>query len=242
MKSDSVAVGDGLSCPGHPPSFDAAVGVLAAGVAHDFNNAITALRALLYLVGVETGPLASLAQCESIVDRCSDLSRWLFSATSNAARYSTADCGPVDLNTCVRDAVALASGALPSSVRIDLALANEPIVVRSAPGLIAYVIVHLVQNATDALPGGGTISTRVVGRRGEHLGVIVEDAGLGMAPETLRRAFEPFFTTKAPKEGLGLSNVRRIVQALGGTVTLTSTLGQGTIVRVSLPSASPPPG
>jgi len=233
-------MGGGSSRPGHPPSSDAAVGVLAAGVAHDFNNAITALRALLYLLGIETGPHASLTQCQSIVDRCSDLSRWLFSATSGAARKSTTACVPVDLNGCVRDAVALASGALPSSVRIQLALANEPAMVRSPPDLITYVIVHLVQNAADALPAGGTISTRVVGRGGEHLGVIVEDEGLGMDLETSRRAFEPFFTTKAPREGLGLSNVRRIVQALGGTVTLASTLGQGTRVTVMLPSASAP--
>jgi signal transduction histidine kinase len=114
--------------------------------------------------------------------------------------------------------------------------------VRSPPDLIAYVIVQLVQNATDALPSGGTISTRVIGREGDHLGVIVEDAGLGMDLETSRRAFDPFFTTKAPREGLGLSNVRRIVQALGGTVTLASTLGQGTRITLTLPSASPPSG
>ena len=156
-----------------------------------------------------------------------------------AARENTAGCDLVDLNVCVQEAVALFNGAAPSAVRIDLALANEPLMVRSAPGLIAYVIVQLVQNATDALPGGGSISTRVVGRGGEHFGVIVQEAGLGMDPETLRRAFDPFFTTKAQREGLGLSNVRRIVQALGGTVTLASTLGQGTCVTVSLPSVSP---
>jgi signal transduction histidine kinase len=239
VKNELVTIVGGAAKSEPPPPCGAVVSVLSAGVAHDFNNAITALRAVLYVAAAEAGPIASLAQGQSIVDRCSDLTRWLFSVTSGSAWPGTAGYDVVDLNSCVRDAVAVLSRSLPSSVRIQLELAEEPALVRAAPDLIAYVMVQLVQNASEALPDGGTIATRVVGRAGEHLGVIVEDAGFGMDGETLRRAFEPFFTTKVSSVGLGLSNARRVVQALGGTLTLTSTLGQGTRATVALPGASP---
>jgi signal transduction histidine kinase len=106
------------------------------------------------------------------------------------------------------------------------------------PVSLQSAVLNLLLNARDAMPGGGDIAVAAIERDGE-VEICVADNGVGMAPDTVRRAFEPFFTTKADGlGGVGLPMVERFVREAGGRVAVESELGIGTIVMLHLPAAS----
>jgi signal transduction histidine kinase len=125
---------------------------------------------------------------------------------------------------------------LGSRVRFDLQLdANLPPVWADRT-LVARALTNLVENAVQAMPGGGTL--HVTGQ--SHAGRLVlqlVDTGVGMDPAAVEHAFEPYFSTKTGGSGLGLANARRNIEREGGTVTLSSAPGQGATVTVTLPEA-----
>lgn len=218
----------------------AAIGLLTANVAHDFNNALTALRAQLYFAELQLGPSAALVECQMIVDRCCGLTDWLLQTISPRRTAAlAADRGVTDLGRCVGDAVRAVQQLFPSNIRVQLDLAEEAWVVSMEPNSIVHALLNLLMNARDALPDGGTIEIGIQAIGATRCRLCVADTGSGMAPETLQRAFEPFFTTKAPGHGtgLGLPSVRRIVERAGGRVTIESEPGKGTCVTVELPRA-----
>jgi CheY-like chemotaxis protein/anti-sigma regulatory factor (Ser/Thr protein kinase) len=126
-------------------------------------------------------------------------------------------------------------------VRVQLDLGDESCVVASDRTPLEQVVLNLVLNARDAMPGGGTVHVRVA--RDDRRGVarlVVADDGIGMDEATRSRIFEPFFTTKAPGQGtgLGLAVVQGIVIDLGGTVHVASQPGKGSTFTVELPLAT----
>ncbi len=142
---------------------------------------------------------------------------------------------PVDLNRLVEGVLSLQSFASPGQVSI----VREP-----TPGLppcagdedlLANALENLVRNAFEAMSKGGTLTVRTL-RDGAGVALEVEDTGEGMDARTRERAFDDFYTTKATGSGLGLAFVRRVVEAHGGEVSLTSREGHGTVVRMRLPS------
>jgi signal transduction histidine kinase len=146
---------------------------------------------------------------------------------------------PVDLTRLVESVLSLQSFAQPSVLLVhELASGLPPCA--GDEDLLANALENLVRNAFEAMPGGGTLTVRT---RAEGAGVVlsVEDTGEGMDARTRERAFDEFFTTKATGSGLGLAFVRRVLEAHGGSVSLTSGEGRGTIVRLHLPGASVPP-
>jgi len=211
--------------------------VLAASVAHDFNNAISALGAHLYVVAQSVGKLLALEECQLVLARCADSTRRLvaLSASSEGEQRS------MTLGRIINDALRMAQYLLPQSVRVVTELKVDSARVRLDPDLAVHVVINLLLNARDAMPTGGTITirTRATSRACQ---LTLEDTGSGMAPEVLARAFEPFFTTKLPGRGtgLGLANVRRIVESAGGTVKLDSKLAVGTRVTIDLPRDADP--
>jgi signal transduction histidine kinase len=94
---------------------------------------------------------------------------------------------------------------------------------------------NLVRNAVEAMPDAGAIRIRIDQAAPDRCGLVIEDTGAGMDPETLRKALQPGFTTKESGSGLGLALVRRTVSAYGGTMRLESSPGRGTTVRIELP-------
>jgi two-component system, cell cycle sensor histidine kinase and response regulator CckA len=220
----------------------ATVGLIAASVAHDFNNAIAALRAHLFLVRDVGSPLP-VNECMDIVDRCASLTRWLLSFSSPfdpVRRRPTS--GAVDLRRCVSDALRIVQKLLPNDVVLVSNLGSEAALVQVESNLVVHVVINLILNARDALPEGGTIETNIVASRAGRHQLTVSDSGVGMAPETLQRAFDPFFTTKPPGSGtgLGLASVRGMVEAASGSVSIASELGVGTRVSVTFLDASVP--
>ncbi|MBZ4415153.1 PAS domain-containing sensor histidine kinase [Myxococcus sp. RHSTA-1-4] len=145
---------------------------------------------------------------------------------------------PVDLGRLVEGVLSLQSFASPGQVSIVRELAPGLPPCSGDEDLLANALENLVRNAFEAMPGGGTLTVRTL-RDGADVAVEVEDTGEGMDARTRERAFDDFFTTKAAGSGLGLAFVRRVVEAHGGEVALTSREGHGTVVRLRLPVGIP---
>ncbi|MDX1632177.1 MAG: response regulator, partial [Thermoanaerobaculia bacterium] len=163
----------------------------------------------------------------------------------------------LDLNTVLRDLEKLLDRLIGEDVRMETARPSAETPVLADPVQIEQVVINLATNARDAMPRGGTLSLElsrvtvsqpVVGATGRlepgtYALLSVSDTGQGMDDETARKAFDPFFTTKEPGKGtgLGLSTVYGIVEQSGGSVSIVSSPGHGTTVKVYFPIASGTP-
>ncbi len=215
-----------------------AVGLLAGGVAHDFNNLITVIGGYGAMLTRSSDPEARkyAPDIMAVQERGATLIRHLLTF----ARREMVQPQVMNLASCVQSAVPLLNRMLGEQVHLTVH-AEEVCPVMADPGQMEQVLVNLAVNARDAMPRGGKLKVRC-GSQGEQVWMEVHDNGTGMEPEVVARIFDPFFTTKAPDRGtgLGLSTVHGIVKRAGGEVTVRSTLGQGTCFRVTLPRSSEP--
>ena len=242
-----------------------AIGRLAAGVAHDFNNALHVVLGNLGRVEArlpdEADLRTALGRAKRAGEHVAGLTRQLLAFASR----SRLDPRPVAMNALLAGAGGALSRVLGEGVelRYDLDPRLPPCVADGAR--VEAALLDLLANARDAmLPGGGraTVRTGTVWldgaavlaggddglRPGRYVALTVEDEGPGMRPEVLARAAEPFFTTKAGKgTGLGLATVHGFVRQSGGRLEIGSAPGRGTAVRMLFPAASgdaeaaPPP-
>lgn len=221
-----------------------AVGTLAGGIAHEYNNLLTAVLGNLSLALLDLPADHALApglrDAETAAQRAAELTRQLL----GFGRRSPVRLHPTDLRKVVEDARPLLEHAFDPRILIQTDFAEDLWPVRADAAQIGQVVVNLSVNARDAMPGGGRLTITLSNRHGRDQGpsgqfVVLEvrDTGEGMAPETLARMYEPFFTTKGPDRGtgLGLAVVHTIVEQHGGWVECHSTLGGGTTFRVHLP-------
>ncbi len=220
-----------------------AMAVLGAGLAHDLNNALTAVRARAELarMKLEQGQAPEPQDLDHILtaaDQSAALTRRLMSFGR------TEEPGPGAL--CLQEELSHLESTLRmllgrrTTLRLDLGERAMPI--RGSRSQIEQIFVNLVANARDAMPEGGTITirlTREVGAEGPVARMEVEDTGEGMSPEIQARIFDPFFTTKGLGRGtgLGLASVRQLLLDLGGTVAVASEPGRGTTFRLRIPLA-----
>jgi len=148
---------------------------------------------------------------------------------------------PLDLNQLVASVLSLQAFTGRPEVELRRELAAELPRGQGDWDLLANALENLVRNAFEAMPRGGTLTVRTQ-VEAKSVVVSVQDTGEGMNARTRERAFDDFYTTKATGSGLGLAFVRRVVEAHGGQVTLTSHEGRGTTVTLRLPAADVPAG
>jgi PAS domain S-box-containing protein len=224
-----------------------AVGILAGGVAHDFNNILSAIvgyASLLQLRLAADDPLAGhVERILAAAERAANLTSSLLAFS----RKQEVALRPVDLNETVLGFHRIMERLIGEDIDLSLRLAGEPLVVDADPRQLEQVLMNLATNSRDAMPRGGRleIATVAVDRQHEAGGVppgryaafSVSDSGAGMSLEVRSRVFEPFFTTKEAGKGtgLGLAIVQGIVQKHGGHVELDSGPDRGTTVTVLLP-------
>lgn len=225
-----------------------AVGQLAAGVAHDFNNILAVFQACLRLIESEViserGQMA-LKEGRAAMDRGKALTDWLI----GFVRKTPVALGRVDLNAALEPMGAMLHKVLPPGVRLTQELAPDLDLACADPHELALAVLNLGINARDAMPGGGvlrlTTRNETVAQKqpdgiepGRYAVVELADTGTGMAPEVLARVLEPFFTTKPPGRGtgLGLSMVYGIVRRAGGGLRIASRMGEGTTVCLYFPA------
>jgi signal transduction histidine kinase len=221
------------------------LGELTDGLAHDFNNLLTIILANLERLMDRAEDPELQHQANTAHDAAKRGERLIRSLLS-FAQSNPADRGQLDLNAVIRDMEPLLVHCLGLRVQLETRLDADACLVEADASQTEMAILNLAVNARDAMPEGGVLRIETASRTlgGEHDGLhgafialTVADTGCGMSPEVLARAFEPHFTTK-PKgkgTGLGLPTVRGLAKRVHGTVTIESTLGQGTTVTVYLP-------
>ena len=228
-----------------------AVGRLAGGVAHDFNNLLLVISGYAEVILAKLPldhPLHEKGRAiQQAADRATTLTRQLLAFS----RKQLLELKVVDVNAIVQDMERLLRPLIGENVELITRLSPEAVHTRADAGQLEQVLMNLVVNAKDAMPGGGKLtiqtSTIVVDenhrrgqqfiRPGHYVTLAVSDTGTGMDKETQSRIFEPFFTTKEKGKGtgLGLSTVYGIVKQSGGYVMVQSEQGRGTTFHIYLP-------
>lgn len=230
-----------------------AVGQLASGVAHDFNNLITAIFGYTSLARRTLSPNHPATRALDRVDAAARQAAGVTRGLLTFSRESSAEKKPIQLGRAVLDTVQLLRRMLPPNIELRAKLENEKIDwIYADSTQIQQVVMNLAINARDAMPEGGRLNITVAAARPEHglngdtaryVALKVEDSGHGMSPAVMARIFEPFFTTKPPGQGtgLGLPIIHGIVKDHEGSVSVQSTPGQGSTVTVLLPRCEAAP-
>ena len=233
-----------------------AIGRLAGGVAHDFNNVIGAIMGWAEIGANAAHPGSELQdkflKIRSQADRASGLTRQLLAF---ARRQTLQPCN-TSLNELAKETISLLRNVIGERIEIQLQLADNLDVIWADPGQIEQVLMNLSLNARDAMPGGGRLLVETRNVRvgedyqrlhpyavpGNYVLLRVLDTGVGMDGETMAHIFEPFFTTKESGQGtgLGLATVYGIVKQHKGFIDVDSAPGQGTAFRVYLPLGNGP--
>lgn len=213
------------------------IGELAAVTAHELRNPLTAIRATAQL-GCMLSEVQkkddALLRIMAEIDRLNEFVGDLLLLTCDDGK----EVAPVALRDVVDDALAMVQGkALLHRIEIARRLAPDLPILSANRQLLRHAILHLLVNAIQAMPDGGTL-TVTAGANCDAVHLTVEDTGKGMSPEILSRLFTPFSTTRAGRSGLGLAVSHQIiVDYHGGDIQVHSELGKGTTVRVQLPLA-----
>jgi signal transduction histidine kinase/CheY-like chemotaxis protein len=230
-----------------------AIGQLAGGVAHDFNNILTIIEGFASLLSMETAlsrdGREAVHEIVNASARATRLTRQLLAF----GRRQVVQPEAIDLNETIHALSSLLQRVLGEHVQLVLDLEKAPCTARADASMLDQVIMNLVINARDAMPDGGelrietfaTVVDRGTSEKGglepgTYVGFSVSDTGAGIAPEHLSRIFEPFFTTKGPGKGtgLGLSTVYGIVSQHRGAVFVESVPREGSRFEVWLPATA----
>ncbi|HXE91144.1 MAG TPA: ATP-binding protein [Terriglobales bacterium] len=228
-----------------------ALGRLAAGVAHDFNNLTTAVLLYSELLLGQLNPRSRLRRYAEEIQRAGERGTTLVNQLLAYTGQQSFHPQPVDLNELLADMDDLLRRLLGEDVELALELAADLGWIVADRSQLEQVVLNLVANARDAMPTGGRLTLRTARVDATTPAVPlpapawvlleVRDTGVGMDAETRQRAFDPFFTTKVPGKGtgLGLATVERVVQGAGGVIQLESQPGYGTTVRILFPRVEP---
>ena len=229
-----------------------AIGRLAGGVAHDFNNILAVIlmqtELLLTQGDVAESVRDGIQQIRAAAQRAANLTRQLLAFS----RRQVMQARDLDLNEVVTNLATMLQRIIGEDLRLELRLYPTPLMTHADAGMLDQVLMNLAVNARDAMPEGGRLISETTAREfsaaeaaalldvkpGHYVGLRVSDTGCGIPPEILPRIFEPFFTTKEPGKGtgLGLATVFGIVKQHGGCIQVASEPGRGTTFEVYLPA------
>jgi PAS domain S-box-containing protein len=229
-----------------------AIGTLAGGVAHDFNNILTSILMRIELAKMESnvssGILEAFQHIQSDAQRAASLTRQLLLFSRRQVMQSR----DLDLNDVMTNLTKMLQRIIGEDVRMQLSLHPAPLMTRADAGMLDQVLMNLAVNARDAMPHGGrliietsekTVPDEQAGQPpdaapGDYVCLSVSDTGMGIPADLLPRIFEPFFTTKPAGQGtgLGLATVFGIVKQHQGWLTVESEVGRGTTFKIYLPA------
>jgi PAS domain S-box-containing protein len=233
-----------------------AIGTLAGGVAHDFNNILMVISGYSSLLSeaLRSDPKlrGHVEQIQKSGERAAALTRQLLAFS----RKQTVQPTNLNLNEVVAGIENLLHRLIGENISISTQLDPRPGAIKADSGQLEQVILNLAVNARDAMPEGGKLSIetrrtkmlqsklqgQIECKPGDYVELVVRDSGVGMDPATQSHIFEPFFTTKPPGKGtgLGLSTVYGIIQQAGGYVTFETAPGLGTSFHIYLPQVDAP--
>jgi len=232
-----------------------AVGRLAGGVAHDFNNILTAIQYYGGVLAKSYPPgdprVADAQEVLAASERAAALTRQLLTFSRRQVIMPQV----LDLNKTITDMVKMLKGLIGDDIRLETRLFGAPCLVMADSGQMEQLVMNLTVNARDAMPRGGTITieSEIISpeagfaaahpelKPGQLVKLTARDTGHGMTPEVRSHIFEPFFTTKPVGRGtgLGLSTILGIVKQSGGEIEVESEPEKGTAFFVYLPLSAP---
>ena len=229
-----------------------AIGQLAGGVAHDFNNILQAISGFGHLLHAHLKENPAALQYVSNIMLAAERAATLTRSLLAFSRKQLANPQPISLNATIKNTEKILASLIGEDIRLSLQLTEENTATFADSGHVTQILMNLAVNARDAMPGGGGLklaTERVFvdedftkehgyGTIGNYILITVTDMGTGMDEETRKRIFEPFFTTKEVGKGtgLGLSMVYGIVKQHNGFIDGYSEVGQGTVFKVYLPA------
>lgn len=228
-----------------------AIGTLAGGISHDFNNILGAIYGYARLASSKKKDEFEKERYISQIVKAADRARDLINRILVFARQKEVDMKLMSPTPVIKEAIKLLRATMPTTIELDINIKNEGVIL-AEPTQIHQIIMNLFTNAAHAIGNStGCIKLDLEGywvdddfikthpgiKKGKHLVIRVSDSGKGMDQKTLDHIFDPFFTTKNPEKGtgLGLSVVHGIVKKLQGIITVDSELGKGTIFNLYIP-------
>ena len=229
-----------------------AIGTLAGGISHDFNNLLQAILGYTQMMMMDKPDdhpdMSKLEEIEGATKRASDLIQQLLTFS----RKVESKLRPVDLNTQVQQVSKLLNRTIPKMIEIRLQLADEVSAINADPGQLEQVMLNIGVNARDAMPDGGKLIISSANVHldeafcrnhfelspGQYVMLSIKDTGIGMDQMTLERVFEPFYSTKPTGQGtgLGLAMAYGIVKNHNGSILCESRKGSGTEFKIYLPA------
>jgi signal transduction histidine kinase len=231
----------------------AALGAMAAGLAHEVKNPLGAIKGAAQLLAETNAPEPSTPDQEFVGIILEEVERLDRVVTSilDYARLRSGEVEPIDVNAAVRRTVQILAPSHGEEVDVAVELATELPTVRIDPEQLRQVLMNLVTNAVQAMGGKGRVAVSTTYRRSARatwpvslangaVEIRVADTGPGISTKVLKNLFVPFFTTKATGTGLGLAISQRIVQNAGGTIEVQTSAGVGTTFTIVLPATSAP--
>lgn len=224
----------------------AALGTLSAGIAHEMNNPLgimtTRIEVMLLDAEQQQLPAEVLEDLQVLHRACQRVAR-IAASLRSFARQSASERAAVDLNTIVDEALLLMQKPLGAeNIRVLMRLDRTLSPVLGDANALHQVLMNLLTNAREAMPGGGEIRIETApAERPGWVRLCVADTGPGIGEEEITKIFDPFYTTKRTGTGLGLSVSYGIIEEHGGTVDVTSRPGAGTIFTLDFPAMSPGP-
>ena len=229
-----------------------AIGQLAGGVAHDFNNILAAIMMEVELAATVRNLPQEAREGLQVIGTASEKAATLTRQLLLFSRRQVMQPRRLDINGVVTNLAKMLQRILGEDVRVELHLHPSPVLAHADSGMLDQIIMNLSVNARDAMPAGGRLVIETSERHiseedlraspdasvGQHVCLSVSDTGMGMTDEVKAHLFEPFFTTKQPGKGtgLGLATIFGIVKQHRGWVRVYSEVGQGTTFRIFLPT------
>jgi len=216
----------------------AAAGQFAAGMAHEIKNPLSAIKTFAQYLPEKYGDPAFREKFFRIVQEEIDRINTIIKELSDFAKPAPLQLKPIRLADLVADTLALLSNqCLKQGIEIHHTSQEHEVLISADPQQLKQVLLNLLLNGIEAMDGGGRleVATQV---KGAKLVLRIMDTGTGIAPECLNQVWDPFFTTKERGMGLGMAIVKGVVERHGGSIDLSSAIGKGTTVEVSLPLAS----
>src|SRR5688572_9429357 len=231
-----------------------AIGKLAGGVAHDFNNMLTAILGYASMIYEDAGPKSPIQEQALQIRKAAESAATLTQKLLAYSRKQVLQANQVDVASTLESLVALIRRVIGENITVTTHADDNLWPILADPVQVEQSLVNLAINARDAMPDGGALqitarnAPRPKGERrpdgevkpGDYVQITVTDTGIGMDEATRTRMFEPFFTTKPQGQGtgLGLSTVYGFVRQCGGSIGVLSTPGKGTSIELLLPRAS----
>ena len=218
----------------------AAIGATAGMVGHDIRNPLQAITGDIYLLKTD---LSTMPECQtkegvneslSSIEKNIDYINKIVADLQDFARPLNPIAGEADLKLIIEKL--LEKNGLPENIRVSVKVEDEARKVIADADYLNRILYNLVTNAVQAMPKGGNLAIQACKDKKDVL-ISVKDAGVGIPKEIQGKMFTPMFTTKAKGQGFGLPVVKRMTEALGGTVSFESQEGKGTTFFVRLPQA-----